>query len=186
MPISPVTQATLRRLWPAFGALFALGLLTIVHQFWFQPTATRYKRVLKQATEIGMPLDPSQMPRIMPPRVFALVADNTLRASEAQQAANSGALTSEFLGELTQMMGRRNMTIISTEPGITTQDADTVELRAHIRVRCRYADFVLLLDDLAHDQRLFGIDRFTITPDESSVLVELWVSRLVLKSGGSS
>ncbi len=184
--MSPLMEQTLRRLWPAIGALAILGLLTAVDTLWFRPTASRYTRVLKQATAIGMPLDPNQMPRIMPPRVFALVADNSMPAIQAQEAANSGALTSEFLGDLTQRVGRRGMTVISTEPGITTQDPDMVELRAHLRLRGRYPDFVLLLDDLAHDQRLFGVDRFTITPDESSVLVELWVSRLVLKSGGSS
>lgn len=184
--MNPMLEASLRRMWPAFGALVVFAGLTLVNQFWFQPTASRYARVLKQATEIGMPLDPDQMPRIMPPRVFALIADNSLPVSQAQEAAGSGALTSEFLGELTQRMSKRGVTVISTEPGMTTQDTDAVELRAHLRVRCRYADFVLLLDDLARDQRLFGIDRFTVTPDEGFVFVELWVSRLVLKSGGSS
>jgi hypothetical protein len=186
MSMNPMLEASLRRMWPAFGALLVFAALTLVNQLWFRPTAARYARVLKEATDIGMPLDPNQMPRIMPPRVFALVADNTLPAVQAQEAAGSGALTSEFLGELTQRMGKRGITVISTEPSLTTQDQDSVELRAHLRVRCRYSDFVTLLDDFAQDQRLFGIDRFTITPDENAVLIELWVSRLVLKSGGSS
>jgi len=185
--MNPVLETTLRRNMPVILAIVVLALLTVIHQLWFEPTAARYARTIKQATDLGMPLDPNNMPRVMPPRLFALIADNSLPASQAQDAANSGSLTAEFLGELTQRMGQRNLAVVSTEPAPTTQDAHSIQLRAHVRMRGRYQDVVQLMDDLARDKRLFGVDRFTVAPeDNGSVTVELWASRLVLKAGGPS
>ncbi len=185
--MNPLLAATARKQVPALVAIAVFAVFMLVHQFWFQPTATRYARVVKQATDLGMPLDPNQMPRLMPPRVFALIADNSLPASQAQDAASTGALTAEFLSELTQRMGVRNLSVISTEPNPTGQDAHSIQLRAHVRLRGRYTDFVLLLDDLAHDRRLFGVDRFNILPDAGGMVqIDLYASRLVLKSGGPS
>ena len=185
--MNPMHDAWLRRQWPAVTALVVLLLFTLVHQLWFRPTAARYARALKQATEMGMPLDPNQMPRIMPPRLFAHIADNSLPQARAQEAANSGQLTAEFLGELAQRMSRRGLTVTGTEPGPTTNNEHSIQLRAHVRARGRYPEFVMLLDDLARDTRLYGIDRFSLVPDASGgVLVELWASRLVLKSGPAS
>ena len=185
--MNALAEAAIRRHWPALAALLLLALLTAVDQLWFRPTAARYARTLRQATELGMPLDPSRMPRMIPPRVFALIADNSLPAAQAAEAANSGSLTAEFLGEITQHMGQRHVSVISTEPGPTSQDSHSVQLRAHVKAHGHYTDFVMLLDDFAHDRRLFGIDRFNLTPEPGSgVFVELWMSRLVLKAGGAS
>jgi len=160
-------------------------VFTLVHQLWFLPGARRYARALKDASELGMALDPDQSPRLVPPRLFALVSQNSRPAREAQEAAGSGSLTAEFIGELSQLMERRNIQVTSTEPGPMTQDARWVQVRTHLRVRCRYADFVALLDDLARDQRLIAIDRFVALPDAGSGLaIEMWASRFVLKSGG--
>jgi hypothetical protein len=42
----------------------------------------------------------------------------------------------------------------------------------------------MLLDDLASDSRLYGIERFTLAPDATSgVSIDLWAGRLVLKDG---
>ena len=187
MPMNPIAETWLRRQWPALVAVALLALLTLVHQLWFRPTAQRYARALKQATEMGMPLDPAQMPRIMPPRLFAHVADNSLPQARAQDAANSGQLTAEFIGELSERMSRRGLAVTSTEPGSTTNSERTIQLRAHVRARGRYADFVMLLDDLARDTRLYGIERFTLIPDAAGgVAIELWASLLVLKVGAGA
>jgi hypothetical protein len=188
MPMNPMLAQTLRRQWPAAAAIALLVVLTIVNQLWFQPTAQRYARTIKRATSLGMPLDPNQMPRMMPPRLFALIADNTLPAGQAQDAANSGSLTAEFLGELTDRMRNRDLSLISTEPGPVSQDSRTIQLRAHLRVRSRYGDFAKVLDDLAQDRRLFSIERFSVTPDDppGMLVIDLYMGRLVLKSGGHS
>lgn len=180
--MNPMVEAWLRRQWPAFLAVMLLVLLTLVHQLWFKPTARRYARALKEATEMGMPLDPSQMPRIMPPRLFAHIADNSLPEARAQDAANSGQLTAEFIGELSARMNHRGITVTSTEPGPTTNNERSIQLRAHVRARGRYADFVMLLDDLARDTRLYGIERFTLQPEAGGMSIDLWANRLVLMS----
>jgi hypothetical protein len=187
MPMNPLLVAWMRRQWPAIAAVAVLLLVTLVHQLWFRPSAQRYARALKVATEMGMPLDPAQVPRIMPPRLFARVADNSLPPGRAQDAVNSGQLTAEFLGELTARMSHRNLTVTSTEPGATVNGDRTIQVRAHLRARGRYTDFVMLLDDLVHDPRLYGIDRFALRPDAGGdVQIDLWASRLVLKSGGGT
>ncbi len=185
--MNPLAEAWIRRNWPVLLAVALLALLTLLHQLWFQPTARRYALALKDATRVGMPLDPNDMPRIMPPRLFARIADNSLPDAKAQDAANSGQLTAEFLGDLSQLMSRRSLAVTGTDPGPTTNADRSILLRAHVRARGRYADFVMLLDDLTRDPRLYGIERFTLSPEVSgAVSIERWASRLVLKSGARS
>ena len=177
----------MRRNWPAITAVAIFTVFAAVHQLWFHPVAVRYSRVLKQAIEIGMPLDPNQMPRMMPPRLFARVADNLLPESRAQEAASSGQLTAEFLGELTQRLSHRSLTVVGTEPSPMTTGTHSVQLRVHVRARGRYSDFVMFLDDLAGDERLYSISRFNLSPDGvGGVLIDMWASRLVLMSGKPS
>jgi len=186
--LNPITEAWLRRNWPIVGALFVFAAFKLVHQFWFDPTAHRYTQAIKDATAVGMPLDPDNMPRIMPPRLFARIADNSLPDAKATEAASSGQLTAELLGDISQRFSHRGLVVTGSEPGPTTDTDRSLQLRAHVRARGRYPDFVLLLDDLALDTRLYGVERFSLTPqDESGVVdVELWVFRLVLKSGVKS
>jgi hypothetical protein len=179
--MNSMTEVWLRRHWPALASLFVLLIMTLVHQVWFQPTARRYARALKDATDLGMPLDPNDMPRLMPPRLFARIADNSLPEARAQEAANSGQLTAELLGELSARMSRRGLVVTGTDPSPTSNNERSILLRAHLRARGHYADFVMLLDDLARDTRLYSVDRFTMTPDGGGgIFVELWASRLVL------
>lgn len=185
--MNPLWSAALRRYWAVLLSVAVFAVFFVVHLSWFQPSAKRYDAVLKDATALGMALDPDQMPKLMPPRLFALIGQNSRPAREVQEAASSGSLTAEFIGDLSQAMERRNVQVISTEPGPMTQSERSVQVRAHVRARCRYAEFVALVDDLAHDPRLIGIDRFAATPDPSGALsLELWVSRFILKSGGKT
>ena len=185
--MNPMLEASLRRHWATIVAVAILAVFTLVHQLWFGPTAQRYARALKAATDLGMPLDPNDLPRIMPPRLFACIANNSLPAAKAQEAASSGQLTAELLGDLNDRMNRRNITVTGTDPGATTNGERSILVRAHVRAHGHYPDFVMLLDDLARDSRLYAVDRFTITPDGTGgVYVELWASRLVLKSGVGS
>lgn len=182
--MNPILTAGLRRRLLLIATGIGFIIFTLVHQLWFRSTAERYSRALKEATELGMALDPDQNPRLMPPRLFALVNQNSRTTKDAQEAAGSGTLTAEFLGDLTQLMSRRGVQVLSTEPAPMTQDPRSVQVRAHVRAHCHYADFVALLDDMAHDPRLMAIDRFSVVPDPSGMLtVELWASRLILKSG---
>lgn len=182
-----MTDAWIRRNWPGIAAIAVLAVLSLVHQLWFRPTALRYARAVKAATDLGMPLDPNNMPRIMPPRLFARIVDSSLPAARAQEAANSGQLTAEFLGDLSQMMSRRGLSVVGTEPVPTTVGEHSIQLRAHVRARGRYSDFVLLLDDLTRESRLYGVDHFNLNPDATGMVnIDLWVSRLVLKSAAAT
>jgi hypothetical protein len=179
-------QRVLRGYWPLIGACLLFAVLLAVDQMWFRPTARRHAAAIKAASDLGMPLDPDQMPRLIPPRLFAVLGDNSMSASAAQEAANSGTLTAQFVGELTQIMGTRGIQVVTTEPGPITQDDQQIVVRAHVRLRCRYPDFVLMLDDFARDRRLFGVERFVLMPDATgAVSGELWMSKLTLKSGKS-
>jgi hypothetical protein len=182
--MNPLLAALLRRQVLFIGSIVLFAVFSLVNVLWFRPTAQRYQRAIKQATDLGMALDPDHNPRLMPPRLFALVGQNTRTAREAQEAVGSGTMTAEFLGELTQLMAARGVQVQSTEPAPVTQDQHSIQVRARLRVRCDYERFVALLDDIAQEQRLISIDRFTMTPDPSGQLaVDVWASRLVLKSG---
>lgn len=183
MPLmTPMLAATLRRHWPVIGAFAFLIPLTLIHQLWFRPAAQRYRVTLKQANELGMAFDPGVAPAILPPRLFALVVDNSLAPDEAVSSGNSGTLTAQLLEDATRLTAARGMQAIITEPGTVSQLPQSVQVRAHLKVRCRYDQFVGLLEDMAQSGKLIAVDRFTLASDSSSgEILELWVSRLILK-----
>ena len=127
------------------------------------------------------------MPEAMPPRLFALIADNSLPPATALERTASGALTAALVEDLNRMAGRHGMALVQTEPGPVTQQQGVVQVRAHLRIRCRYSEFVALLDEIARSGTLIAVDRFTLAPLESgSQMLEVWVSRCILKQGGSA
>ena len=162
--IGPLQAAELRRHWLVFlaGAVFLLFM--VAHQGCFRPTVNRYQNLVKQAGELGLSLDPGSNSAILPPRVFALVSDNSVPASVAQEEENAGTLTAEFLNDLTRLTSARGLDIIVTEPVPSTQQLNSVQVRAHLRLRCRYDQFVALLDDLARGPKLNSVDRFNLMP----------------------
>ena len=180
--MNPVLAATLRRNWPLVGAAALFAIFMFVHQVFFQPAAARYAAATQTASELGLALDPSQAPVMLPPRVFALVADNALPAAEAQELGNSGVLTARLLEDLTRMISEHGMEVLMTEPGAVTQQSRAVQVRASLKVRGRYSEFVSFLDGLARGRQLIAIDRFTLTSQgQGQEQLDLWVSRYVLK-----
>jgi DNA-binding transcriptional regulator of glucitol operon len=183
--INPILGATLRRHWPLIGAIVIFLVFTVTDQLMFGPAVRRYQRAVKQASDLGMPIDVRSTPAVLPPRLFALLSDNALPEAEAQQRGNSGELAAQLLEDLTDTMSRRQIQVIATEPGTVSQQKGSVQVRAHMRLRCRYVQFVSLLEDLSRNNKLYAIDRFQMTADESgSQLLEIWVSRYVLKQTG--
>ena len=81
--ISPILAATLRRHWPLIGAVVIFLIFTVSDQILFTPAVRRYERAIKQASELGMPIDPANTPAVLPPRLFALLSDNALPAAQA-------------------------------------------------------------------------------------------------------
>lgn len=176
--MSPFLVATIRRHWPVLGALGLLLVVTAVNQFWYGPAAVRYHRTLKQANELGMALDPEVTPAFMPPRLFALLTDNSLSVEDAEAMARSGTLTAQLLQDVTSLTSARGIQVIVTEPGPISQQAMSVQVRAHVRLRCRYDQYVALLEDMTKSGKLFAVDRFTFSADG---FLDLWVSRLILR-----
>ena len=180
--INPILSATLRRHWPLVGAIVIFMVLIVADQIAFQPAARHYRQVFKQATDLGMVLDPNNMPAILPPRLFAVLSENSLTTADAVEKGGSGTLTAALLEDLTTLIGRHGMQAIVTEPGPVTQQAQSVLVRAHAKLSCRYEQFVALLNDVAHGSTLISVDRFTLTTDTSGTeTLDLWVSRYILK-----
>jgi hypothetical protein len=180
---NPVLRETLRRQWPLIGAVVVGVVFAASHFLVFLPAAGRYEAALKRAGDMGVAFDPSQQRQALPPRVFALLTDNAMPASMLDAGAASGTITASLLDDLNKRVGAHGMDVLVTEPGPVTQQASSVQVRAHVKARCRYSELTAFLDDLARSGSLMAVDRFTLQPSENggSEIVELWVSRSVLK-----
>jgi len=182
--IGPLAMENLRRNWPVLGAVIVLVAFTAVHMLIFRPLARRYDAAIKSSADIGLAMDPEQLPESMPPRLFALITDNSLPPAVALERAGSGALTAGLVEDLNRMASQHGMVLVQTEPGMVSQQQNSVQVRAHLKIRCHFADFVALLGDIARSGALIAVDRFTLTPLESgNMMLEVWVSRCVLKQG---
>jgi type II secretion system (T2SS) protein M len=184
--INPLWATTLRNFWPLFGAIAIFVVLNVSEQVWFQPTVHRYQAALKAADELGMPLDPRHAPAVLPPRLFALLTDNSLPAADAVEQGNSGALTAQLLEEMTDLVSRHGMRVTVTEPGPVSLQDQAVQVRAHLRAHCSYDEMLTLLADLSASQKLISLERFALTAEgEGGESLDLWVSRYVLKQSGA-
>lgn len=180
--MNPILSATLRRHWPLVGAIIVFAGFIVADQVLFRPTARRFETAVRNAAEVGMAIDPDKSPPILPPRLFALLADNAMLAGEAQEQGNSGALTAQLMGDMTSLMGRHGIEVVVTEPGPVTQQPQSVQVRAHLRLRCRYAAFVAMLDEIARGDHLIAVDRFTLSPQGGgNVTADVWMTRYILK-----
>jgi hypothetical protein len=185
--MNPVLAAQLRRQWPLVTAAVVFLLFIALHLTTFKPALHRYQAALKRASDTGMPLDPDQAPRMMPARVYALLADNALPAAAADQQGDSGELASLLLAEVTRLASKDGMEVIATEPGPTARLPRAVQVRAHLRVSCSYGEFVAFLDDLSRSGRLISVDRFSLLSGQPGrQVLDLWLTRYVLKQTRSS
>ena len=182
MSLNPRWADTLRRHWPLAGALGIFVLFAAVDQVWFHPTTRRYERALGQSRAMGLALDPDSLPAMLPAGLLSLLASNSLTAAEAQEQGNSGALTARLLEDMAEVTSRRGILVLGTEPGAVTQQQGSVQVRAHLKLRCSYTQFVALLDDFAHGAKLISADRLSLDGRSGGgMTADLWVSRLILK-----
>lgn len=180
--ISPLLAAQLRKNWPLVGAVVVFVLFMALHVAVFRPAANRYAAALRSASELGMALDPNQPARMMPPRVFALLSDNSMPPGLAVEKGNSGVLASQLLEDVSRLTSKVGMDVMITEPGATTQQARAVQVRAYLRANCSYDEFVRFLDELSRSGTLISVDRFTLTSTSPGRhVLDLWVTRFVLK-----
>jgi Tfp pilus assembly protein PilO len=175
-----------RRNWQALAALLVFLVFAAAHAAAFRPVLARYQREAKRAVELGMPLDGRGAPSTTSPRVAALLAANSLSASVAEEQGTSGGLTAGLLDELTRLASKRGLEVLATEQGMVTQLPALVEVRARLKLRGRYDDFVGLLGDLGRDRSIITLDRFSIQEgSQPRQEIEVWASQLVLKLGGA-
>ncbi len=182
--MNPFLAATLRRHWPLVLATVVFVLFMLADQAVFRPAAHRYQAALARARGLGLSLDPVQVEPVLPPRVFARVTDNALAPAAAVEQANSGVLTARLLEETSQIAQRSGLEVIASEPGLVSQEETSAIVRAHLTMRGSYAGFVAFTDALMRSNHLIAVDRFTLAPQGTTLAIELWVSRLVLKREG--
>ena len=180
--MNPLLVATLRRHWPLIGAVLVFLVFLVVHLAAFQPGTRRLNAAVKRSADLGLPLDPSQAEPMMPPRLFALLSENSLPAAIAQERVNSGALVAELVGDVTALATQVGMEPITTEPGATTPQGQGFIVRARLRLRAEYGELLALTDALARSGKLYSVDRFSlVTQLAGAPMLDLYVSRYVLK-----
>ena len=179
-----LAPSALRRYWPALAAVVVLTLLWSVHTFGFRPLAERYQQQLADAGDIGASLDPRLAAAPLPPRVTDLLRHNSVAGEDADRLSQSGFLATDLVRRLSETAVECGIDVAASEPGTATQTPTTLEVRAHLRLHCRYAQFVELLDDLASERSLYRIERMSLLPlPDNRVDIELWVARVLLKRG---
>ncbi len=185
--MNPLLIAAFRRHWRVAGALLAFAIFTVIHLAFFRPASERYRRALASVGGIEAVFNPGGSRPMLPPRVFALIADNSLSSQDALERGGSGALGVILLEELGRVAEQAGVRIASSEPGAVTQEPLTTQVRAHLVLRGRYADLVGFFDGISRSESLVLVERFSIKPlEDGSDVMELWVSRLYLKQPGTT
>lgn len=182
-----LTANKMRRQWPMVAALVLLVLFMLVHTFVFQPLAERYRHARAQASALGIVLDPSRPAQqgAIPVRVFGVLMANSLAPAEANARLQSGTLGPEMVQALTAACARHGLEVVVAEPGVVSQAAGSIEVRAHLKLRGGYASFVSWLDELARGDRLWVVERFVILPSETGGKeIEVWMGSCLLKRNG--
>jgi hypothetical protein len=180
--VSPIPGPQLFRFWPALASLLVLALLWSVQTVGFGPLATRYRTQLTAAGEIGASLDPRLASPPLPPRVLEFLRSNSVAAADADGLSQSGFLATDLVRRVSERAVGRGIDVAGSEPGVATQTPSTLEVRAHLKLRGRYAQFVELLGDLAGEHGLYRIERMTISPQLNGLTeTELWIARVLLK-----
>jgi hypothetical protein len=180
--MSPYWTNLARRNWQAVAALLVCLGFAAANAAAFQPVLARYRASLRQAAELGMPLDATGTQPAASPRTTALLAGNSLNTSVAEEQGTSGALTAGLLDEVTRLVAKCGLEVVATEQGLVTQLPSSVQVRAHLKLRGRYAAFVDLLSEFSRSGSLVAVDRFTLQAGAGgSEDIEIWMSQLILK-----
>jgi len=163
---------------PAILAAGFAAVFLLVHVLVFEPLATRYRTALHHAADLGLMLDPAHpsAPPPLSPRVFALLSDNSLPSAEVDAKVQSGAISAEIVQSVSALASRHDLEIVVAEPGTLSQLPGAVEGRAHLKLRGSFSDFVQLMGDLASGDRLWGVERFSVSASKGPVRdIEIWV-----------
>lgn len=176
-----------RSLGPALLALGTFAVFSLVNSLSFQPLAARYHEQLAKAGAVGASIDPRLAVSPVPPRVQELLRLNSVTTAEADRLVASGQLATDLVRTVSDLADGIGLDIVESEPGVVTQSGGTLEVRAQLRLRARYAQIVELLDRFAQQRALVRIERLVVSPGEGDrVEVELRVASVRLKRGGTA
>jgi len=171
-----------RRNWQVAATLAAFLVFAAVHALVFRPTLARYHRDVQRAIALGMPVEATGAPPAASGRLTSLLADNSLLPAVAEEQGASGALTAGLLDEVTRLAARAGLQVLATEQGTVTQLPASVQVRAHLKLRGRFAELVDLLGAISRSGSLITLDRFTLEGDAGADQdIEVWLTQLVLK-----
>jgi hypothetical protein len=182
--MNALLSARLRRQWAVAATLAMFVLFTLAHAAVYVPLARRYDRALSRAGNLGALLDPARgvMPTALPPRVYALLMENSGAAGEVDSRAQAGTLAAELVQQLSSLATQQRLDVVVAEPGAVTQQPGWAEARAHLRMRGTWGQYLSLLDVLARSGRLYTIERFALVPSTGGACdIEVWVSGTTLK-----
>jgi hypothetical protein len=180
--MNPYVRLLARRNWQALAAVLVFLVSAGVHEAGVRPLLARYQKDVQRAVALGMPLEGAGAPPTASSRVTALISSNSLAAAEAEEQGSSGGLTSALLDRLTRLSAKSGLEVVGTEQGLVTQLPTTVLVRAHLKLRGSFAEFVDLLDTLSRSGALISVDRFTLhARQDEGEDIEVWMSQLVLK-----
>lgn len=182
--MDPVLTTRARRSWPNFVILAIVALFLATQAMVYTPLAARYRRALSRAGDLGVLLDPTRgvMPAALPPRVYAFLMENSGPASDVDGKAQAGALGAELVQRLSSQANELHLDVVVAEPGAVTQQPGWNEVRAHLRMRGTWANYLLFLDGLSRGGRLVTIERFSVSPEGPGACdIEVWVSGATLK-----
>lgn len=186
MPVNPILASALRRNAQLFGAALVLLVLVVLHLVVFQPTQQRYAKALHALGGVDAVLDPDQGPPPVPPRVFAMIAENAMSEADVTQRSASGQLATMMLEDLSGLASRSGLAVTLSEPGVTTPLPTRVEARVHLKVRGDYRELVLFLEAMERSGRLYDVERYAISDLGPELQMELWVVRVILKQKGAT
>lgn len=177
-------RESFRRLWPAAGALLVVLSLWVVHSASFAPLASRYRRLLVEAGEMGATFDPRLAAAPLPPRVTDLFRRNSLAAADADRLSQSGFLATDLVRRISAAALRRGIEVSASQPGSATQTQATLEVRAQLMLEGRYEQVLTLLDDLAREGGLYRLEELSLSPQPGGrVQADLQLARMLLKRG---
>ena len=175
---------SLGRSWPVAAMLALFALFLLVHGMLWTPLRKRYDTALTRAGSLGAVLDLTHggVPAAMPPRVYALLMENSGTATEVDNRAQAGTLAADAVQRLPSLASQAGLDVVVAEPGAVTQQPGWNQVRAHVRMHGSWGEALAFLDLLARGGGLYTIERLAVTPTAATGCdVEVWATRTTLK-----